>query len=311
MHAPRFKTGKTPATEDPRDLKFSRYLTALPPIPTGVLGHAGEFADDAWLMFANDSYGDCVFAGAAHETVLWCKLGGSSAVFNDTDVLSDYSAVTGFDPGNPSTDQGTDMRQAMLYRKNTGVIDANGKRHKIGAFVRIDSIDELKRSIYLFGVAAIGFIFPESAWDQFDRGQPWDLVDGAPEDGGHYVPLIGYDSRTDLFTCVTWGREQQITPRFLARLMDEAYAPLSSEMLRNDRSPEGFDLATLQNDLAHIGDPVPEPTPAPSPSPSPSPNLDLTLWQATRAWAYANHVRDNKAAATAVKTWAKAKGLIA
>jgi hypothetical protein len=320
------KLGKTPARRDPRDLRLTRYLLSLPPIPRGKLGHPDLVADTAWGMFANDEFGDCVWAGAAHETVLWVLMAGARVAFTDANVLADYGAVTGFDPkrtdrwGNNPTDQGTDMRQALLYRQKTGILDAEGRRHKIGAFVRIDSIDELKRSIYILGNAAVGVQFPASAMDQFDAGKPWTVVKNSPVEGGHYVPVIGYDSEADLFTCVTWGREHPVAPAFLAKYMDEAYAVLSEEFLSNGKSLEGFDLDQLHYDLAHLGDAVtdepPAPTPEPPtpqpPTPAPTPPggdpADEELWGHVQAWAHARHTRCNKTAASAVLDWAGRKG---
>ena len=69
---------------------------------------------------------NCVWAGAAHETMLWNKEAARTITFNDQSVLKDYSAVTGFNPNDPNTDQGTDMQVAASYRRKTGVHDAAG-----------------------------------------------------------------------------------------------------------------------------------------------------------------------------------------
>lgn len=54
---------------------------------------------------------------------------------------------------------------------------------------------------------------------------------------------------------------------------------------------------------------VPATQPAPTPTPVPA-DADATLWAATRHWAVdEGHIGDNKRAATAVRTWAKTKGL--
>jgi Zn-dependent metalloprotease len=50
-------------------------------------------------------------------------------------------------------------------------------------------------------------------------------------------------------------------------------------------------------------------TPAPSPDPAPPPDIDTQLWQRTRSWANSRHTGSNRLAATAVKAWAKDKGL--
>ena len=61
---------------------------------------------------------------------------GTTVPFSDFSVLSDYSAVTGFDPADPATDQGTDVQDAATYRRVTGLLDANGGIARL----RIDSL---------------------------------------------------------------------------------------------------------------------------------------------------------------------------
>src|SRR5215468_8854266 len=127
-HLP-FKLGKKPARPGAVKFKLANYLVKLKlPTPPQVFGHEGLIGAN-WGMLGNDQYGDCVWAGAAHETMLWNKEAARAVSFSDKSVLSDYSAATGFDPNDPSTDQGTDMQAAASYRKKTGIRDAKGKRH--------------------------------------------------------------------------------------------------------------------------------------------------------------------------------------
>src|ERR1041385_1479407 len=103
------KFGKKTARKDDRDLKFAKYAETVAVLPTKLpsrFGHGYAFSD--WQMLGNDNWGDCVWAGAAHETMLYTKLGvPATAIFDDASVLSDYSAATGFNSNDPSTDQGT------------------------------------------------------------------------------------------------------------------------------------------------------------------------------------------------------------
>src|SRR5207342_1380181 len=131
-------------------------------------------------------------------------------------VLSDYSAAAGFDPSDPiNTDNGTDMQEAASYRRKTGVVDADGNRHLIDAYAAIEpgDVDTLMLSTYLFGAAGVGIRFPISAMQQFDAGQPWDVVTGSRIDGGHYIPVVGRNSAGHLL-CVTWGRLHAMTVQF-------------------------------------------------------------------------------------------------
>jgi hypothetical protein len=247
----RLKLGKKPARAGAIALRFAAYADAAAlPTPPQVFGHEQLIA--SWPMLANDRYGDCVWAGAAHETMLLAKEAGDTVNFTDADVLSDYAAVTGFDAGDPSTDNGTDMQAAAQYRRNTGIIDAQGKRHTIAAYLALEPSDggNLLLAAYMF-VAGVGLQLPSSALDQTNAGQPWDVVTGSANEGGHYVPLVG--RRADgLLVFVSWGALQLATARFVQTYCDEAVAYLSQENLVNQKSPDGFDYATLSTDLGRL-----------------------------------------------------------
>jgi len=248
-HLP-LKLGKTPARPGAMTFKLAKYLEAIKlPTPPQVFGHQA-LVGASWQMLGNDKYGDCVWAGADHETMLWNKEAGTAVSFNDKAALSDYAAVTGFDPSDPSTDKGTDMVVAASYRRKTGVIDAKGKRHKVAAYlaIKIGDTDQLALAMYLFGVAGIGIKFPASAMTQFNAGKPWDVVAGAKIEGGHYIPGVGRDKNGNIVV-VTWGKLQLMTPKFFKTYCDEVVTYISVEDLKNGTTPEGFKLAQLQADL--------------------------------------------------------------
>ena len=69
----------------------------------GGLGTRGSIGD-GWV-------GVGVFAGFAGECILEISVAGHATAFTDTGVLQDYSAVTGYGPGVPSTDGGTNVRE--------------------------------------------------------------------------------------------------------------------------------------------------------------------------------------------------------
>lgn len=245
-----FKLGKTPAREDAVKLKLSSYLLSAAVKTPATAGHYS--LEQTWGMLGNDKYGDCVLAGGDHEHILWNKEGGKIVKFTDDTALADYSAITGFNKNDPNTDQGTDMQAAASYRLKTGLVDASGERHKIGAYVAITTGNEtqLREGVYLFGSVAVGIQFPSSAMDQFNEGKPWDVVDGASIEGGHYVPAVGYDPH--YVYVVTWGKVQKMTWAFFAKYCDEALVYLSTEFMKNGKSLEGFDLAQLQADLKSV-----------------------------------------------------------
>ncbi len=246
------KLGKTPARPGSIPLRMADYLdlSKLPPIPANF-GHEAVVGAD-WGVLGNDTAGNCVFAGGCHETMLWNKEAGRTVAFTSANALSDYSAVTGYKATDPSTDNGTDMGLAATYRMNTGLIDANGIRHKVAAALSIDAgnVAQLKAAAYLFSAVGIGIEFPSTAMDQFNAGGEWLYVHGVKIEGGHYVPLVG--QRNNVLHVVTWGRVQPMSQKFFATYCDEAVAYLSEEMLINGKSIDGFDKAALLADLGAL-----------------------------------------------------------
>ena len=252
---PELKLGKQPAAPRPTDFKFSQFAAGiqLPSVPSRF-GHGTAYSD--WKMLGNDQYGDCVWAGAAHEHMLLNKVIHQTDVsFDNTSVLGDYSAATGFEPNDPNTDNGTDVHQALDYRRKVGIADTKGTRHKIGAYVSLDpkNWENLEQAAYIFGAVGIGFDFPASAMDQFNAGEPWDYVPGSKLDGGHYVPVVGSLHAADQASAITWGKRQVFTSSFYEQYNDEAWAYVMPEALRSDGTGlHGFDLEKLNTFLAAL-----------------------------------------------------------
>jgi hypothetical protein len=244
-----YKLGKTPARKGAVKLKFINFLHHLPPVPA-VFGHEGLLPTDVGML-GNDQYGDCVWAGAAHETILWNTEAQHAVTFDEQSVLADYTAVTGFNPQDPTTDTGTDVQAAASYRRTTGILDSRGQRHRVAAYVALDSVGEVATAAYLFGAVGVGIRVPSSAQTQFEAGQPWDVVAGDTIEGGHYVSLVGRNARGN-YVVITWGRTQEVTPAFLRTYLDEAIAYISEEALVGGKSPEGFNIAQLRQDLANL-----------------------------------------------------------
>lgn len=241
-----YKLGLIKSKPDKRDLLFENYFdkAALPTIPN-QFGHDALVSD--WQMLGNDRYGCCVWSGGAHETMLWNKEAGKEIVFTPENVLSDY-ASTGFNPATGANDNGTQPRDAMKYRVSKGLIDSSGNRHKIAAYVRIKAknLDNVYAAMYLFGAVGIGIKFPSSAMEQFNNGQPWDVVNGSPIEGGHYVPIV---AKRDNLIAVTWGKEQPMTNSFFLKYCTEVWGILSEEMLVDGCNLEGFNNEQLLSDL--------------------------------------------------------------
>lgn len=254
------RLGKKPATYDKRDLLFDHFRTSpdmvLPVAPIGY-GVDRDFGD--WGMLGNDEWGDCAWAGPCHEHMLWTKIGtGTAAEFTTDNALAAYSGCTGFDrnagpPDNNPTDQGTDMRQGLLYRQKVGITDAAGVAHRIGGFCALEpgNWQDLMEALNIFDAVAIGFEMPGSAMDQFQNGKVWKPVHGSHIEGGHYTPAFARPSRLR-GSVVTWGKRQDFSEGFYKKFNDESYGVFSVETLKNGKSPQGFDLAQFNEALKEL-----------------------------------------------------------
>jgi|SRR5579859_179690 len=247
------KLGKQKAVFDKRTLKLTRYLTSvLPPPPDEVSWITKLAAAEQLPMYLNDKLGDCVIAAAGHMIQQWNFYAGHPAQPSDTDVLSDYCAVGGYQPGNPNTDNGTNMLAFLKYWRNTGL-----GNHRIYAFLAVDpqNLVEVRQAINLFGNLYVGIELPTAAqganrWTVPTGGVNVD--NGAPGGwGGHCVPIVASSPNTH--TCITWGTTLKMSHNFFADYGDEAYAVLSKDWLNAQGvSPEGFNLAQLMADLAEV-----------------------------------------------------------
>lgn len=242
------KLGKAPAT--PPKMKLASYIRPSK-LPIAPERFGWDNLVTNWPMYKNDLYGDCVWAGAAHEQMLYAAAGKRSVTFTDDSVLQAYSAVTGFNPDDPSTDTGTNVQDAAQYRQQTGILDADGKPHKIGTYLalRPGDLRQLAAAVWIFGAVGVGFQLPDTAQQQFQDGQPWTAAREANIEGGHYVPIVG---RGKFWRGITWAKTQPITNGFIKSYCDEAFVYLSDEELANGVNLDGFNLAQLQDDIKQL-----------------------------------------------------------
>ena len=244
---PRYPLGKKPPRHDPRTLQFAKYLTDWTP-DTPSQAHWGNHLP--FTMLGNDQYGDCVEAGYAHQVQVWCDRAGHPFAPTEQETLGAYSAITGFSPDDPSTDQGTDMLTACGYWKSTGLAG-----HTVDAYLAIQPSETvfIKDAIAFYGGCYIGLAMPVSAQGQV--GSLWTVTTGPDAEagswGGHAVNLTGYDA--DTLWCTTWGALQAMTWEWLTAYLDEAFVLLSRDWLRaSGQSPSGLAWGALQADLANL-----------------------------------------------------------
>ena len=274
---PRFKLGRiardtsrwAPALED--------YLRAGPVSGTQGLEPVADSEDVDratkvydWPMYSNgpdpgnppaspDGIGDCTCAEMAHAyTALGVYAGKPQVLFADTEVISTYSRISGYDPATGANDNGCQMQDVLADQRQNGMTDVNGNVHKVLAYAALRNptdIGLLSRVLKTFGFVYVGINCPQSALDEFGVS-PWTYVPGSPIEGGHAIGLHRrqpYGSRVGVFGMASWGAIQPATISFLTRYVEEAWAVITPDWIEaNGSSCDGVALSQLESDMRFI-----------------------------------------------------------
>ena len=240
------KLGKKPAKFNVHALHLARYIdkTYIPP----AFADNTPYGFTAWGMMMNDTLGDCTIAACGHAMQVFT---GGKLTEPDSIIESYYSKWCGYVPGDPSTDNGgveLDVLNDWKNQKFDG--------HVLEGFVQPQpqNFSHIMHSIAEFGGVYIGFQVPQSAMDQFQNGEIWDVV---PNDGGivggHAVFCPAYHTldpthnRETTITCITWGQKQKMTMAFWEKYCDESHTLLAAAW-----QPVGVNLDKLRADLAYM-----------------------------------------------------------
>ncbi len=244
------KRGKLPPKPHRCNLPFEKYLGVDLPKPSPVRAWEYVIRDDAWGMLGNDTIGNCTVVSKAHilmaVTANTYGIGGIIIPTLD-EVISLYSAITGYDPKTGANDNGAAMTDVNDYLLKNGLAG-----HKLLGWVKIDHTSRVhfEQCVELFGACDTGVLLPDSAERQFDAGQNWDLV-SPPDPGqdGHDVPYLGYGRQGE--TCITWARRQPCGISWFTQYADEGYGLIWEDWFDTHTgiSPSHFDRDQLWEDL--------------------------------------------------------------
>lgn len=232
------------------------------PTPPASVDYSVKGAAALSNVFENDALGCCVISGLYH--VLGVATGNASGtpfIATDAQILADYGAIGGYNPADPSTDQGCDEVTALNYWRDTGCADGS----KLAGYALIDqsNLQELQIALWLFGNLYYGFELPD-AWTATmpsDSNFTWDAA-GAPDPNqGHCVMSASYNGPT--FGVGTWGLYGALTGAAIAEYGAPAnggavYAILTPDWIAQGQTlaPSGVDWASLQADLAALAPPA-------------------------------------------------------
>jgi hypothetical protein len=233
--------GKLPPKTDARTLAFEEYVKPRLGAPPAHVDRESRVR--RWPMYGNDRLRDCTCAAAAHMVQSWTAYAQRrELVLPWRAVVDSYYAISG------GSDAGAYCLSVLKHWRTAGI---GGDRIVAFARLRDGDITQAKLAMSLFGSCYLGLALPNFAVETRKR---WDVQPGGArpnERNGHCVPAVGYDA--EYLYVVTWGRLKAVSWRFYCAYMDEAYAVLSRDWLKSNRTaPSGFDLAALKRDLARL-----------------------------------------------------------
>ena len=261
-----FQTGKQPAEYDPRTLSYRSFRTEAIPAPPLTLDYSGGVVNWGMKLNGPNHYkhgvpgagiGDCVPAAAGNGEQVWTlNAGGVLINIPNGAVLKKYEAWGGYVPGQPNTDNGCVILQAL---KGWTKIGFNGRPplyaytsiHEIGTNNQMSlDLGMVREAMWLFGGANVGVQLP-LAWQ---NSMVWDVGPASDPDyqrgswGGHNIWFVGYNGIGPI--ALTWGMLQQVTWPAVLAYCDEAYACLSKSWIsKTGLSPSNYNFPALDSAL--------------------------------------------------------------
>ena len=257
------KLGRKPRVYNPGFPHLSALIRKAAPLILPAFYDWGSKVPATGLgMMLNDQLGNCTCAAYYHALQVWssnCNPDGLMITEPDDDVLTLYERACGYDPQDPSTDQGGIEQDLLSYLVRQGApTGAQGQtRHHLRAGIEIDvrNLDDVKRAIYEAGLVYIGFTVPQSIMPA-DGQVPdvWDVGGDETAVGGHAVVNPSFDENG--FGTISWGRKYFMTTAFWSKFVDEAYALVDIDFFKaTGLSPLGLSIPDLEAQMSALKDP--------------------------------------------------------
>ena len=258
-----FKMGRRrPIARTPR-FSLKNYLMQSLPAPPASVDYSAAAAPALSQMYDNDTVGDCVIACMGHiEGVFTGNAGEAPFIVPNSDIIALYSAIGGYVPGDPSTDNGCDEQTALNYWAHKGLTNWKKSRYKIAAWLAVDgsNLTEVRAALWLFENLMFGIELPD-AWVNpapQSSGFVWGQAGPPDPENGHCVAGVGYSQGG--VTISTWGMTGIMTNGAVSQYTKESkggelYTILSEDAIvkATQKAPNGFNFSQLQADLASMG----------------------------------------------------------
>jgi hypothetical protein len=248
----KFKLGRRKKINDSRIVKLEKLPVTLNPAPSSVDYTIGLPSDLGMML--NDRLGDCTCAAFYHAIQVWTFHTGNIVTHPDMDVELLYEKADGYNPSNPTTDNGGNENHVLSYLLQEGAPLTSGEPHKIAAFVELNvqNHEHIKSAVNDCGVVYLGFTVP--TYIMPENSEPlsvWDVNDSwnGENDGGHAVIIAGYNEVG--VKVISWGKYYVMTWRFWDKFVDEAYAIADTSWINQKGiNPLGMTLGELETLMA-------------------------------------------------------------
>lgn len=247
-HGPR-RLGRLPGRFDPRTWSAGMALrNALPVVPDAVNWRPAG----TWPMWGNDQIGCCTQVSVASAILTWTQAAQVPVLLSDDQVIGNYSAESGYVPGEPQTDQGAVELDVLNRWSRDGYVIPGSQpgRSYLTAYAAVNPIDldQVRRSIAFLGGCYLGLSLPE--WCVQTDGD-WSANPALDNTiiGGHAVWCHGYCQ--DWLYLNTWGSDKRMSWDFFRTFCDEAYALVSRQHWSDIHgvSPKGEALDAMVTEM--------------------------------------------------------------
>lgn len=232
--------------------------SAIPAVTPQRFNWRSDLPDAGVRMLGNDGCGNCCWASAFHLIELGSVFSGDPlpSAPTEQECISEYSAGTGYVPGDLATDQGTVMMGpgGMVERWIQTGITCGGRLNKLTDAVRVNytDLDEIDAALAL-GPLMVGAILTEETALGMDY--VWDQYRG-PIAGGHEFLFLDRErllSGRRYYDIMTWDGMWRCTEDWVRRAVDEVLLVLNPQWFdRHGVNPAGLDLAAVKQGMASI-----------------------------------------------------------
>jgi hypothetical protein len=255
-----FKLGRRPLIAPKMCMKFSGYQLKSFPTPPASWDYTPAAMGALSEMYLNDQLGCCVISWMAHAIGVFIANAvpnGTPDLFSDQQIISMYGAIGGYNPADPSTDQGCDENTAINFWMNPGFLG-----HKIQGVISVDPTDQqqVQDCGWLFENLMFGVGLPQAWIDPMPSasGFHWSIAgDSIPENGHCFGSAKGGANGLGVSS---WGMEGTIDYPAVAKYAansagGQLFSVITQEILNNatQRAPNGFDWQALCADCTGLG----------------------------------------------------------